>query len=116
MTLITNTRFRGLLWSLAVLGLVFIGGAETFGFVGPLEAAGHHRREWVATRVDGRPSCLPQAPAGHFLTVSAPDCPSQSRHSMRERNGWEVNVPESQFAINSMAENGETSGRRSVIM
>jgi hypothetical protein len=35
---------------------------------------------------------------------------------MRERNGWEMNVPDSQFAINSMAENGETSGRRSVII
>jgi hypothetical protein len=33
MTLITNTRFRGLLWSLAVLGLVFIGGALVTGTI-----------------------------------------------------------------------------------
>ena len=33
MTLITNTKFRGLLWSLAILGLVFIGGALVTGTV-----------------------------------------------------------------------------------
>ena len=33
MTLITNTKFRGLLWSLAILGLVFIGGALLTGTV-----------------------------------------------------------------------------------
>ena len=61
-------------------------------------------------------ACRRRAGVGHFLTVSAPDCPSQSRDSMRERNGSEMNVPDSQFAMDSMAENGETSGRRSVIM
>jgi hypothetical protein len=33
MTLITNTRFRGLLWSLAVLGFVFIGAALATGTI-----------------------------------------------------------------------------------
>jgi hypothetical protein len=33
MTLVTNSRIRGLLWSLAILGLVFIGGALLTGTI-----------------------------------------------------------------------------------